>query len=91
MGPCYPKPPHATHQEVPGSHNTRLCPQEQEDPESHFQEETLVMTTHNLFFGGTETTSTTLRYGLLILLKYPEVAGPGAGEPGMRRLGCGDG
>lgn len=54
----------------------RLRPQEQKDPESHFQEETLVMTTHNLFFGGTETTSTTLRYGLLILLKYPEVAGP---------------
>ncbi|XP_048950902.1 cytochrome P450 2B4-like isoform X3 [Canis lupus dingo] len=48
--------------------------EEQNDPESHFQEETLVMTTHNLFFGGTETTSTTLRYGLLILLKYPEVA-----------------
>uniref|UniRef100_A0A8C9KE64 Cytochrome P450 2F2-like n=1 Tax=Panthera tigris altaica TaxID=74533 RepID=A0A8C9KE64_PANTA len=45
---------------------------EQKDPESHFQE-MLVMTTH-LFFGGTETTSTTLRYGLLILLKYPEVA-----------------
>lgn len=52
-----------------------LCTQEQEDPESHFQEETLVMTTHNLFFGGTETTSTALRYGLLILPKYPEVAG----------------
>ncbi|VFV38992.1 cytochrome p450 2f2-like [Lynx pardinus] len=47
---------------------------EQKDPESHFQEETLVMTTHNLFFGDTETTSTALRYGLLILLKYPEVA-----------------
>ncbi|XP_006871580.1 PREDICTED: cytochrome P450 2F2-like [Chrysochloris asiatica] len=47
---------------------------EQQDAESHFQEETLVMTTHNLFFGGTETTSITLRYGLLILLKYPEVA-----------------
>ncbi|KAF3818132.1 hypothetical protein GH733_012440 [Mirounga leonina] len=47
---------------------------DKKDPESHFQEETLVMTTHNLFFGGTETTSTTLRYGLLILLKYPEVA-----------------
>ncbi|XP_008852245.1 cytochrome P450 2F2-like [Nannospalax galili] len=48
--------------------------EEQQDPESHFQDETLVMTTHNLFFGGTETTSTTLRYGLLIMLKYPEVA-----------------
>ncbi|KAI5932173.1 Cytochrome P450 2F1 [Manis javanica] len=47
--------------------------QEQKNPESHFQEETLVMTTHNLFFGGTETTSITLRSGLLILLKYPEV------------------
>ncbi|XP_053462499.1 cytochrome P450 2F2-like isoform X2 [Nycticebus coucang] len=56
------------------------------DRESHFQEGTLVMTTHNLFFGGTDTTSTTLRYGLLILLKYPEVAGSqrasGAGRCG---------
>ncbi|CAO2626309.1 Cytochrome P450 2F2 [Lemmus lemmus] len=48
--------------------------QENHNPKSHFQDETLVMTTHNLFFGGTETTSTTLRYGLLIMLKYPEVA-----------------
>ncbi|XP_046538522.1 putative inactive cytochrome P450 2G1 [Equus quagga] len=65
-----------------------LCPQEQKDSERHFQEETLVMTTH-LFFGGTETTSNTLRYGLLILLKYPEVAGLRAGGPGMRGLGLG--
>nr|XP_020835017.1 cytochrome P450 2F2-like isoform X4 [Phascolarctos cinereus] len=46
-----------------------------QDPRSHFYMETLVMTTHNLFFGGTETTSTTIHYGLLILLKYPNVTG----------------
>ncbi|XP_061452471.1 cytochrome P450 2F5-like [Rhineura floridana] len=48
--------------------------QEKQDPLSHFHTETLVMTTHNLFFGGTETTSTTIRFSFLILMKYPEVA-----------------
>lgn len=48
--------------------------QEKQDPLSYFHTETLVMSTHNLFFGGTETTSTTLRYSFLILMKYPEVA-----------------
>ncbi|OCT68026.1 cytochrome P450 2F2 [Xenopus laevis] len=42
-------------------------------PLSHFNIETLVMTTLTLFFGGTETVSTTLRYGILILMKYPDV------------------
>ncbi|KAM3829955.1 cytochrome P450 2A13-like [Vipera latastei] len=47
--------------------------QEQKTPDSFFSMEELVATTLNIFFGGTETVSTTLRYGFLILLKYPEV------------------
>ncbi|XP_068106855.1 cytochrome P450 2G1-like isoform X2 [Hyperolius riggenbachi] len=46
---------------------------EKDNPQSYFNLETLVMTTLNLFFGGTETVSTTLRYGILILMKYPHV------------------
>lgn len=37
------------------------------------------MTALNLFFAGTVTVTTTLRYGLLVLLKYPDVAGNAAG------------
>ncbi|XP_006900969.1 PREDICTED: cytochrome P450 2F3-like [Elephantulus edwardii] len=47
--------------------------QEKQDPLSHFYMDTLLMTTHNLLFGGTETVGTTLRHAFLVLMKYPEV------------------
>lgn len=47
--------------------------QEKKDPLSHFQIDTLLMTTHNLLFGGTETLGTTMRHAFLILMKYPKV------------------
>ncbi|XP_066494468.1 cytochrome P450 2F2-like isoform X2 [Tiliqua scincoides] len=46
---------------------------EKENPQSYFHTDTIVMTTHNLFFAGTETVSTTLRFAILILMKYPEI------------------
>ncbi|XP_006871466.1 PREDICTED: cytochrome P450 2F5-like [Chrysochloris asiatica] len=47
--------------------------QEKQDPLSHFHLDTLLMTTHNLLFGGTETVGTTLRHSFLVLMKYPEI------------------
>uniref|UniRef100_A0A2K6C3F8 Cytochrome P450 family 2 subfamily F member 1 n=1 Tax=Macaca nemestrina TaxID=9545 RepID=A0A2K6C3F8_MACNE len=47
--------------------------EEKEDPLSHFHMDTLLMTTHNLLFGGTETVGTTLRHAFLALMKYPKV------------------
>ncbi|CAG5897800.1 unnamed protein product [Menidia menidia] len=41
--------------------------------DSHFNEENLIFTVTNLFAAGTDTTATTLRWGLLLMAKYPNI------------------
>ncbi|XP_028979791.2 cytochrome P450 2K1 isoform X2 [Esox lucius] len=40
---------------------------------SHYHNKNLVQTVSNLFTAGTDTTSTTLRWGLLLMAKYPNI------------------
>lgn len=47
--------------------------QEKHSLQSEFTHESLVATVTDMFGAGTETTSNTLRYGLLLLLKHVDV------------------
>ncbi|KAK2506505.1 LOW QUALITY PROTEIN: hypothetical protein MC885_002166, partial [Smutsia gigantea] len=47
--------------------------QDKTNPHTEFNLKNLVLTTLNLFFAGTETVSSTLRYGMLLLMKHPDV------------------
>ncbi|KAM9326424.1 cytochrome P450 2G1-like [Gastrophryne carolinensis] len=50
-----------------------LIKQQQEKEHSYYDMKNMMMTILNLFFAGTETVSTTLRHGLLLLMRYPEI------------------
>ncbi|KAM6153682.1 cytochrome P450 2G1 [Erethizon dorsatum] len=47
--------------------------QEKNNPHTEFNLQNLVLTTLNLFFAGTESVSSTIQYGILLLMKHPEV------------------
>ncbi|XP_072919919.1 cytochrome P450 2C19-like [Hemitrygon akajei] len=47
--------------------------EDKDDLNSEFFHKNLLVTTQNLFLAGTETSSTTLRWALQILAKYPEI------------------
>ncbi|XP_078096816.1 cytochrome P450 2K1-like [Mustelus asterias] len=47
--------------------------QESDNPNSYFNENNLTFTAINLFAAGMETTSTTIRWGMLLMMKYPEI------------------
>ncbi|KAM6350619.1 LOW QUALITY PROTEIN: uncharacterized protein FN964_007599 [Alca torda] len=47
--------------------------QESKKPHTMFNNKSLLFSTLDLFAAGSETTSTTMRWGLLLMMKYPEI------------------
>ncbi|KAM4696328.1 cytochrome P450 2A6-like [Rhinophrynus dorsalis] len=47
--------------------------QEKENPNTEFTMKNVLMTLYSLFLGGAETSTTTLKHGLLLLMKYSEI------------------
>ncbi|XP_029451957.1 cytochrome P450 2K6-like isoform X1 [Rhinatrema bivittatum] len=47
--------------------------EEKANPNSYFHDDNLTSVVRNLFIAGTETTSTTLNWALLLMMKYPEI------------------
>ncbi|XP_077130966.1 cytochrome P450 2K1-like [Ranitomeya variabilis] len=60
---------------ITGYIDAYILKQEQEatKPQTHFNEENLLISVLDLFAAGTETTSTTIRWGILLMMKYPEI------------------
>lgn len=42
---------------------------------SYYHDDNLLMTVVNLFAAGTDSTSSTIRFGLLLMAKYPKIQG----------------
>ena len=49
--------------------------QESGNKNTHYNSENLNASITNLFNAGTDTTATTLRWGLLLMAKYPKIQG----------------